>query len=129
MRGREARLVAQLSWVSNQDTVPATETDLPHRIPGLYAVTAPDSDGLIGKWTDVTGGIIGMDNGSVANFTNAEILTRVVASTCPGDVSASGPICTGQTLSGTNTVFTTNSPTVETDNLTLVQAPTVSFPN
>jgi hypothetical protein len=123
-------LVAQFSWVSNQDVAPVSATDLLNRIPGLYAVVAPDLNGLAGQWTDVTGGIIGMDNSSVADFTNAEVLTRVVGSSCPDDVSGSGPTCPGQpTLSSSNVQFKTTSPTLETDNLTIVETPTLTFPN
>jgi hypothetical protein len=124
-------VVAQFSWVSSQDVVPTSETDVPNRIPGLYAVVAPDLYGLAGNWTDVTGGILGIDGGQSANFTNAEVLTRVVASNCPGDVSASGPTCPGApTLSSSNVSFTVSpDSTKETDNLNLVQQPALAFPN
>jgi hypothetical protein len=122
--------VAQFSWVSSQDAVPKSEVDLPNRIPGLYSVVAPDVDGLSGKWTDVTGGIIGEINGSFAQFSNTQVFTRVVASSCQGDVLPNGPTCPGQPLlTSSNVLFTSSSPTVESDNLSLVQMPVVTFPN
>ena len=129
----QARLaiVAQMSWVTGQDAVPATQTDLPNRIPGLYAVVAPDTYGLAGRWTDVSGSILGMENGMQATFTNAQVLTRVAASSCPGDVSASGPTCPGVPVFPPNNVrySTALLNTRESNNLTLIQTPTVTFPN
>jgi hypothetical protein len=127
-------MVAQFSWVSSQDVQPVSETALPNRIPGLYAVVAPDQWGLAQGWTRVTGSLIGKVNGSQANFTNAQVLTRTAASNCPGDVSASGPTCPVQpALSATNVQYTTSAGpivTVESNNLTVTQAaPGVIFPN
>lgn len=127
-------MVAQFSWVSNQDVGPQTETALPNRIPGLYAVVTPDIYGLAKGWNRVTGSLIGLDNGSAATFTNAEVLTRAAVSNCPGDVSASGPTCPAQTQLIANDVQYTTSAgplvTVESNNLTTTQAaPNVSFPN
>jgi hypothetical protein len=122
-------VVAQFSWVQNGDTVPAT-VDFPNRVPGLYAVVTADTYGLAGNWTDVTGGILGEENGSVATFKNAEVLTRIAASSCQGDVSADGPICPLlHPFSSTDVGFQTKSVTVETNNLTLVQQPLPAFPN
>src|SRR5262249_44446484 len=118
------------SWVSSQDAVAQSQTDLPNRIPGLYAVVTPQQFGLAGNWRDVTGGIIGMGNGSSAQFTNAEVLTRVVASDCQGDVSASGPICSSQpSLTSTSVSAQNGSATVESNNLTLVEQSALAFPN
>jgi hypothetical protein len=125
----ELAIVAQFSWVANNNPVPPSEIDVPNLIPGLFAVVAPDQYGLAGNWTDVTGGILGMDNGAEATLTNAEVLTRVAASDCPGDVSASGPTCSAPQLSSTNVLLQTSSDTVETNNLTLIQQPTLAFPN
>lgn len=87
-------LVVQYSWVANQDVVPVTAGDLPNRVPGLYAVVTPDL-GLAGHWTAVTGSLLGKFNGAVATFTDGELATRIAASSCSGDVSASGPTCAG----------------------------------
>ncbi len=124
--------VAQFSWVSSQDVVPSTETDVPNLIPGLYAVVAPDQHGLAGNWQFVTGGIMGEYNSSTAQFTGAgaEVDTRILASSCSGDVSASGPTCPGApTLALAQNTFTTAGVTKESDNLTLIQTPTISYPN
>jgi hypothetical protein len=127
-------MVAQFSWVANQDVGPNTETALPNRIPGLYAVVTPDIYGLAQGWNRATGSLIGLNNGSAATFTNAEVLTRVAVSNCAGDVSASGPTCPSQTpLTAGDVQYTTSAGpivTVESNNLTTTQAtPNVSFPN
>ena len=125
-------LVAQYSWISGPDRVPVTATDLPNRLPGLYAVVTRDV-GLAGNWKAVTGSLIGKFNGAIATFTNGELETRIAASSCPGDVSASGPTCPGQpTLSASNVQFTeiTGPQTGESDNLTLFSpASALLFPN
>ncbi len=130
----QVALVAQFSWVSDQDTVASTQTALPNLIPGLYAIVTPDQYGAAQGWTTVTGGLMGLKGGTQANFTNAEVFTRVAASNCQGDVSASGPICPSQPiLSANNVQHTTVSgfgTTVESNNLALTQAtPGVTFPN
>ncbi len=134
-------MVVQISWIPDPaGAVAATATDVLHRIPGLYAVVANDTFGLAGHWTTVTGGIMGEDNGTVADFMNAEVFTRVSATSCPGDISASGPTCSdASVLSASNVQFTNNPKgsatnpkgvsTVETSNLNLVETPTPSFPN
>ncbi|MGH7270032.1 MAG: hypothetical protein ACREJ3_06335 [Polyangiaceae bacterium] len=123
-------MVAQFSWVSSQDAQPTTETDLPHRIPGLYAVVTSDQYKLAQNWTNVAGGFLGMANSAQAVFTNAEVLNRYAVSNCQGDVSAAGPTCPGQaTLSSSNVQYQPDSTAGETNNLSLVGTPTVSFVN
>lgn len=114
-------MVVQDSWVANQDTVPVTQTDLPNRIPGLYAVVTPDI-GLAGQWTTVTGSLLGKFNSAQANFTNGELLTRIAAASCQGDVSANGPTCPGQPILSASNINFTDVPsphTGESNNLTL----------
>jgi hypothetical protein len=124
-------IAAQFSWVSDQDVLKNPEPDLPNRIPGLYAVVAPDQYGLAKKWTNVTGGFLGNYNRAQAQFTNAAVFTRVAASSCQGDVSAAGPICPAQpALSANNVEYAQNPVTGETNNLTLTEpTPSVAFPN
>ncbi|HYP99174.1 MAG TPA: hypothetical protein VER96_10950 [Polyangiaceae bacterium] len=127
-------MVAQFSWVSPDDVVPTSATTLPNRIPGLYAVVTPDTYGLAQGWNRVTGGIMGMGNQAKAIFTNAEVYTRVAASNCAGDVSASGPTCPSNLeLSSSDVRFTNiggQYATLETSNLTATQStPEVVFPN
>jgi hypothetical protein len=126
-------MVAQFSWVSNQDVVPISETSLPNRIPGLYSVVTEDVYGLAQGWKAVTGGLMGLVNGSRANFEDAEVLTRVAASNCQGDVSASGPTCPAQpdiSAHYTSAAEGSGHWTGETNNLTLTQAsPSVGYPN
>jgi hypothetical protein len=47
-----------------------------------YAVSAPDTYGLTGRWTEVSGDIIGLGNGSRANFAHTKIRTVIQASSC-----------------------------------------------
>jgi hypothetical protein len=123
-------MVAQFSWVSNQDIQPASETDLPNRIPGLYSVVTPDQYGLAQAWTNVAGGFLGMDNGAQANFTNAEVMNLYAISDCQDDVSAAGPTCPGSpVLSSTNVQYQADATAAETNNLALVATPALAFPN
>ena len=125
-------LVAQFSWVSSTDSIPTAKSNVPNLVPGLYAVVTPDT-GLAGNWTSVRGSLVGEGGGMKAMFSNGELLTRIAASSCPGDVSASGPTCPGQpALTPSNVQFISNSTdfdTGESNNLTLVSASALTFPN
>ncbi len=122
--------VAQFSWVSSQDVQPTSETALPNRIPGLYAVVTPDQYGLANSWTNLTGGFMGAYNRAVASFSNAEVVQRYAVSNCQDDVSAAGPTCPSKTaLSASDVQYQTNRTSAEKNNLLLVPAPIVSFPN
>jgi len=133
--------VGQFSWVSNQDVVPSSETNLPNRVPGLYAVVAPDAYGLANGWTNVSGGLMGYNSSSRSLFSNAEVATRFAASDCPGDVAASGPICPASpslssrsdftwSTQGQQSVFlTVKSGTAESNNLADTRDASVSYPN
>lgn len=123
-------MVAQFSWVSSQDVQPTTETALPNRIPGLYAVVTPDQYGLANSWTNVAGGIMGAFNGTQSNFSNAEVVQRYAVSNCQDDTSAAGPTCPSQTaLTSTDVQYQVDGTSAETNNLLLVPTPVVSFPN
>jgi len=122
--------VAQFSWVSSEDVLPATATAVPNRIPGLYAVVTPDQYDLANRWTNVGGGMMGAYNSAAATFTNAEVLHRFALSNCQDDVSASGPTCpTATALTATNVLFQSDGTSGETNNLLRVPTPAVSFPN
>jgi len=104
-----------------------------NQIPGLYAVVANDI-GLAGHWWAANGGMLGKFDGSEAVFTNGEVLTTIAASNCRGDTSVTGVTCpTAPQLTSTNTTFTADYTsdihTLETDNLTLIRDPALSFPN
>jgi hypothetical protein len=72
-------LVAELSWG-------------PDGASRRYATVAPDAYGLSGSWTGVKGSVYGLNHeGEFGSGT--EVLTRVTASTCPGDIEATSPIC------------------------------------
>ena len=47
-----------------------------------YAVTTNDTIGLRGRWTEVSGDIIGFGNGSQANFTRTKLMNILEASPC-----------------------------------------------
>jgi hypothetical protein len=122
--------VAQFSWVSSQDVLPATATAAPNRVPGLYAVVTADQYDLANRWTNVGGGMMGAYNSASANFANAEVLHRFAVSNCQGDVSASGPVCpSGTALTPANVQFQVDATSGEKNNLFRVGTPGVAFPN
>jgi hypothetical protein len=109
-------IVAELSWV-------------PSGQPNQYAVVANDANGLAGNWTAMSGGLLGLGSGSQAQLTNAEVVTQVLASTCASDTQAGSPICAPPTLQPNGTVYVGGTGTVETNNLTAVGTPTLSYLN
>ncbi len=109
-------IVAALSWVAAGQ-------------PNIYAVTANDTYGLTGNWTAVGGGILGEGNCSQAQFTNAEVVTLVAASTCAGDTQATSSTCSPPTFEANASVFIGAEGTIETNNLTNIAAPTLGWPN
>jgi len=109
-------MVAELSWV-------------PPSQPNQYAVVAPDTYDLAHNWSQVGGGLIGLGVCSQAQLTNAEVVTQVVASTCPGDTDATSPTCAPPTLQPNESAFVGPIGTVETNNLTAIGTPSVSYPN
>jgi hypothetical protein len=108
-------MVAEMSWVPDGD---ATH----------YAVVVADDIGLAGNWLSNNGSMLGMGGCSQAQFANTELLTRLAVSSCAGDTQATDPTCPGAGLDP-NVVIKNNSGTAETNNLTAVAAPSVSFPN
>jgi hypothetical protein len=109
-------LVAQLSWV-------------PPGQPNTYSVITNDTFGLASNWTQVSGGLLGFGNGSQAQLTNAQVVTEVAASTCPGDSDATSSTCPPPTLQPNASAFIGGTGTVETSNLLRVGMPSVVFPN
>ncbi len=109
-------MVARLSWVPNGQ-------------PNEYAVVTNDIHSLSGNWTQVSGGIIGIGSCSQAQFTTAELFTQAVASTCSGDTDGTSPTCAPPVLQPNASASVGNTGTVETNNLTAVGSPSVSFPN
>jgi hypothetical protein len=110
--------VAQLSWV-------------PAGRPNQYAVVrGPDTYGLAGNWSQVSGGLLGIGASSQAQFTNAVVVTRAIASTCPGDTDATSPTCAPPTLQPNANAYVGGNGTAETNNLTAIGGtPSVSYPN
>jgi hypothetical protein len=109
-------MVAELSWT-------------PSGQPNQYAVVANDANGLAGNWTAMSGGLLGIGNGSQAQLANAEVVTQVLAATCASDTQAGSPICAPPTLQPNGTVYVGGTGTVETNNLTAVGTPTLSYLN
>jgi hypothetical protein len=109
-------MTAQLSWV-------------PSGQPNTYAVTYDDTYGLGSNWSQVSGGLLGMSGCYQAQFTNAEVVTQVLASTCTGDTQADSPVCPGATLQPNASVFIGGNGTLETNNLSAVGAPSVGYLN
>jgi hypothetical protein len=109
-------MVAELSWV-------------PSGQPNQYSVVATDANALAGNWTAMSGGLLGLGNGSQAQLTNAEVVTQVVASICTGDTQAGSPICAPPVLQPNGTAFVGGTGTAETNNLTAVGAATLSYLN
>lgn len=117
----------------------ATDVAGVNQTPGLYAVTVDDQYGLAGNWTYVTGGIMGRGAGSAASFHDAEVMTVVSASNCPGDTTPGDPTCPSlPALTGSNSRYVSipggevGRPigyTTETNNLVLARDPVVSYPN
>jgi hypothetical protein len=120
-------MVAELSWV-------------PPGQPNQYAVVQPngqpvaDTYNLAQNWYQIGGGLIGLGACSQAQFinaTNAEVVTQVMASTCLGDTSAKSPTstCPSSTLQPNASASEGSIGTLETNNLTAIGTPSVSYLN
>jgi hypothetical protein len=77
----------------------------------------------------VSGGLIGEGACTQAAFTNAELFTQVAASTCLGDIDATSPVCVPPTLQPHVSAFIGGTGTVETNNLTSIGTPSVTYLN
>jgi len=109
-------MVTELSWVQSGQ-------------PNQFAVVAPDMFGLAGNWTEISGGLLGYGDGSEAVLTNAEVITQVLASTCPGDTQAGSPICAPPVLQPMGEYYIGSNGTVETNNLISVAPATLTYLN
>jgi hypothetical protein len=109
-------MVAQLSWV-------------PSGALNQYAVVASDTFGLAGNWSAVSGGMLGMGGGSQAVFTNTEMFTEAVGSTCAGDIDGTSAVCLPPVLKPNVTAYVGGTGTIETNNLTATTTPSVDYPN
>jgi hypothetical protein len=111
-------IVASMSWVAPGQ-------------PTYYATTVADTYGLAGNWSSVGGGILGFDNCGQAQFTNAEVVTQLAASTCQGDTDATSPVCAPPSFDDSAESFLANAPqnTLESNNLTNIGQPTLAWPN
>jgi hypothetical protein len=109
-------IVASFTWVAAN-------------LPTTYATVIDDTYKLGSRWSEVSGGLIGIGNCSQAQFTNAEVVTSVAASTCEGDTDATSGICAAPLFEPNASAFVGPIGTIETNNLTNLGAPTVSWPN
>lgn len=84
-----------------------------------YSVSVPDQIGLTGKWTQVSGDILGIGNGSVANFSHTKLRTVVKAASCTvGGAYYPCPTFTDPAFSfPPNATQSTSYVTAETNNL------------
>jgi hypothetical protein len=110
------KLVGALSWV-------------PSGQPNIYSVVDNDTNNLAASWSEVSGGLLGLGGCTQAQFTNAEVVTQVAASTCAGDTQAGSPVCSGPTLQPNANVFVGAVGTLETNNLTAIGTPSLSYLN
>jgi hypothetical protein len=110
-------LMGQLSWVPSGQT------------PVFMAVNFADMYGLGSNWSEVSGGLLGFGNCSQAQLTDAQVVTQIAASTCPGDTSATSSTCAPPTLQPNATAFVGGTGTVETSNLTAIGTPSVAYLN
>jgi len=109
-------MVAAISWVKSGQ-------------PNQYAVVADDTYGLNGNWTQVGGGLLGMGNCTQAQFTNAEVVTQVLASTCAGDTQAGSAVCAAPVLQPNASSFEGAIGTLETNNLLSVGSTSLTYLN
>ncbi len=123
-------LVTQFSWGGAPTNDQPTLTREVNQIPGLYAIVAKDTFGLANHWTTVTGSVLGFSDTGMATFgPGTGVVNRVLASSCAGDTTASGPVCSGAPLQP-NAVSTLNVTTGEQNSLTLVSGSSgIAFPN
>jgi hypothetical protein len=62
-------------------------------VPGttkVFSVVVKDTYGLLGRWQNISGSVLGEGAGSHASFTTAEVQTIVDASTCAGGTGSVG---------------------------------------
>jgi hypothetical protein len=109
-------IVAALSWVAPGQ-------------PTTYATTFKDTYGLSGQWNSVGGGLIGLGNCSQAQFTSAEVVTQVAASTCANDTLATSTVCAPPTFQPNASVYFSGDGTAESNNLTNTGAESLGWVN
>jgi hypothetical protein len=88
----------------------------------VWSVVTPDKYGLAGRWTNISGSILGWGSSSHASFSSADVFTELGGSNCRGD---EGLMNTGATCGGLPQLKTYASTyysgaTGETNNLTPV---------
>jgi hypothetical protein len=76
-------MVTEMSWVPTNTT-------------RRYAVVWNDVFDLAAGWFDVSGGVLGENGGSEAQFTNTEVVTKMAASSCQGDTEQNAAVCPSQ---------------------------------
>jgi hypothetical protein len=92
-----------------------------------YAVVAPDLYGLAGRWTNISGSVLGWGRSSHASFSSAELETIVDVSSCEG---RRGTVtCPEQPTLKFHAISSASNATGETNNLTpVIGTPPGSLP-
>jgi len=110
-------IVVQLSWIE-----PGW--------PNIYSRVGTDSLGLAGNWLTLDGAVLGLGDCSQAEFTETSVVTRLMASSCPGVTSPTSNTssCPPPTLQP-NVSFENRTATAESNNLIQIGTPSVSYPN
>lgn len=111
-------IVVQLSWVQPG-------------FPNIYAQTGVDRFGLAGRWLSSDAAILGLGECTQAQFTNTSVVTRMMATTCPGVTSANSSFsaCPVALKLEPNAKFENRTATAETNNLIQLGTSAVSYPN
>jgi hypothetical protein len=114
-------MVAQFSWYD-----PAND---PQDNRGLYATVATDQYDLAHHWQGFSGTILGLNDGSEAEFTDSSVLTRTLAGSCVNGTSPTSGIpwpgtCEGSPALLPDTTITEQDGTGENNNLCRVGSST-----
>ena len=98
-------IVVQLSWIDPGQ-------------PNIYSRVGTDKYGLGANWITMDGAVLGLGNCSQAQFTETSVVTRLMASSCPGVTSPTSNTsgCPTPTLQP-NVSFENRTATAETNNL------------
>jgi hypothetical protein len=113
-------MVVQLSWWD------ASKAPADYR--GIFAAVTKDSYllGQSNNWQTVSGTLLGAGGGSMAAFTNASLMTRLVAGNCAESNGGTGanqnPVSCASTLSSSGVQPATQQFTDESNNLTVVSS-------
>ena len=119
LAGKLLAVVAYLPWAQGGASFP-------------WAMVSKDVYGLSGRWSEVSGSVLGFGGGSKLSFSSALVSTSVEGSTCAGDLGQAGEPqspCAGQTEFKPSAYAGDWGDTEERNNLIpLIGAPGTHFP-